>query len=194
MRALAEEDLSWRDIHIFQADERVVPFDSPHRTLRQLRRALLSPLSMQPDHVHPMPVDEPDLAEAAQSYRALLTRIAGSPPVLDVIHLGLGADGHTASLVPGDPALDVMDSDVAISNPYQGHRRMTLTYPILNRAEMIIWLVTGDAKASVLQRFIAGDALLPASRIRRDRATIVADKPAMRLSNLNTWDDHDIPT
>ncbi len=141
-----------------------------------------------------MPVDEPDLAGAAQSYGALLTRIAGSPPVLDVIHLGLGADGHTASLVPGDPALDVIDSDVAISNPYQGHRRMTLTYPILNRAEMIIWLVTGDAKASVLQRLIAGDALLPASRIRRDRATIVADKPTMRLSNLNTWDDHDIPT
>jgi 6-phosphogluconolactonase len=181
MRALAREDLSWRNVHIFQVDERVVPRDSPQRTLTQLDQSLLSSLLSQPD-VHPMPVEEADIAAAAARYGALLKQVAGLPPVLDVVHLGLGSDGHTASLVPDDPVLAVVDEAVAISNPYEGVRRMTLTYPILNQAGATIWLITGVEKASVLQRFLAGDILLPASHVRRDRAVIVADKPAARFA------------
>ncbi len=181
MRALAQEDLPWRNVHIFQADERIVRRDSPERTLTRLGWALLSSLSSQPG-VHPMPVEDADLVAAAARYGALLRQLAGSPPVLDVVHLGLGPDGHTASLIPGDSALAITDADVAISKPYQGYRRMTLTYPALNRAARIIWLVTGDAKAKVLRRLLVGDMELPASHVRRDRATIVADKPATRLA------------
>jgi 6-phosphogluconolactonase len=178
MQALARQELSWGDVHIFQADERVVPLDSPERTFAHLRQ-IFAPSS--PNHVHPMPVDELDLAGAARRYGALLGQIVGVPPVLDVIHLGLGPDGHTASLAPGDLALNVRAADVAISGLYQGHRRMTLTYPILNRAEAIVWLVTGDSKAEVLQRLCGGDTEIPAGRVRRDRAVVVADQSAARL-------------
>ena len=99
----------------------------------------------------------PDLAVAAARYAATLARIAGSPPVLDLVHLGLGPDGHTASLVPGDPVLDVVDADVAVTAVYQGRRRMTLTYPMLDRARRVLWLVTGAEKAAMLARLRAGD-------------------------------------
>jgi ribulose-phosphate 3-epimerase len=118
---------------------------------------------------------------AARTYGKLLEQVAGAPVVFDLVHLGLGADGHTASLMPGDPTLDVTDADVAVGEPYQGHRRMTLTYPVLNRARAIIWLVTGEAKAEVLYRLYAGDMQIPAARVSRDRATIVADKAAESL-------------
>jgi 6-phosphogluconolactonase len=181
MRALAAQQLSWRDVHIFQADERVAPPDSADRTLTHLREALVSHAPLRPEQVHPMPVDDDDLVAAAQRYEATLERIAGAPPVLDLVHLGLGPDGHTASLVPHDPALEVTAADVTISGPYQGHRRMTLTYPILNRAAMVLWLVTGAGKAEALKRLYAGDTGIPAGRVKRERAVILADKQAASL-------------
>ena len=191
MRALAGQELSWRDVHIFQADERVAPLSSADRTLTHLREALLSHAPLRPEQVHPMPVDDDDLAAAARSYDATLQKIAGAPPVLDVVHLGLGPDGHTASLVPKDAALEVTAADVAISGPYQGHRRMTLTYPILNRAAMVLWLVTGEGKAEMLKRLYDGDTGIPAGRVRRDRAVILADRPAASL--LRGHGDADSP-
>jgi len=104
--------------------------------------------------------------------------VAGSPPVLDVVHLGLGPDGHTASLVPGDPVLEVSSLDVALAGPYQGRRRMTLTFPVLDRARCVLWIVTGAEKASVLRRLQAGDRSIPAGRVRADRALILADAAA----------------
>lgn len=181
MRALAEEALSWRDVDIFQADERVAPLSSEDRTLTHLREALLSHAPLRAEQVHPMPVDDADLAAAAGRYEGILQKVAGTPPVLDLVHLGLGADGHTASLVPHDAALEVTAADVTISGPYQGHRRMTLTYPILNRAEAVLWLVTGEGKAEALKRLYAGDTSIPAGRVRRDRAVILADKLAASL-------------
>ena len=181
MRALAAQELSWRDVHIFQADERVAPLSSADRTLTHLREALLSLAPLRPGQVHPMPVDDDDLAAGARRYEATLKQVAGTPPVLDLVHLGLGPDGHTASLVPNDPALDVTTADVTISGPYQGHRRMTLTYPILNRAATVLWLVTGAGKAEALKRLYAGDASIPAGRVKRDRAIILADKLAASL-------------
>ena len=115
-------------------------------------------------------------------YALTLREIAGSPPVLDLVHLGLGPDGHTASLVPGDAVLDVTDADVALTGVYQGRRRMTLTYPILNRSRRILWLVTGSEKAGMLVRLRDGDLSIPAGRVRRDQALVLADRAAAERS------------
>jgi 6-phosphogluconolactonase len=111
-----------------------------------------------------------------------LQEIAGSPPVLDLVHLGLGPDGHTASLVPGDAILDVTDADVALTGVYQGKRRMTLTYPIINRSRHILWLVTGSEKANMLVRLRDSDLSIPAGRVRRDHALVLADRAAAERS------------
>src|SRR5882672_4480801 len=115
---------------------------------------------------------------AAAQYGMVLQQIAGSPPVLDLVHLGLGPDGRTASLVPGDPVLQVTDADVALTAVYQGRRRMTLTYPILNRSRRVLWLVTGNDKAEMVGRLYAGDTSIPAGRVQMDRALILADRAA----------------
>ena len=185
MRALADADAPWQHVHVFQTDERIVPLDDAARTLPQLREALLSHIPIPPAQVHPMPVDDGTLQSAAERYARDLEQLAGQPPVLDLVHLGLGDDGHTASLVPGDTALDIATADVALSGPYQAHRRMTLTFPLINRAKMILWLVTGRNKADVLKRLWVGDREIPAGRVRRDRAVIVTDRAAAQPLSEN---------
>ena len=178
LRALADAQLPWGEIHIVQVDERVAPPTDPDRNLAHLRESLLDHAPLPPDHLHAMPVDAPDLDGAAQHYARTLRGVAGSPPVLDLVHLGLGADGHTASLVPGDPVLDIIDTDVAVTAAYQGRRRMTLTFPIINRSRRTLWLVTGREKAGALARLRDGDPSIPASRVLQDRALILADRTA----------------
>jgi 6-phosphogluconolactonase len=178
LRALADEGLPWERVHIFQVDERVAPAGDPDRNLTHLRASLLDHAALPADNVHVMPVEAADLERATARYAETLHRVAGTPAVLDLVHLGLGPDGHTASLVPGDPALDVTEADVAISGPYQGRRRMTLTFPIINRSRRILWLVTGDEKAETLVRLRNGDRSIPASRVRQDDALILADRAA----------------
>jgi len=173
LRALTLEDVPWDRVDLFQVDERVAPDGAADRNLTALRESLPAPA-----RVHPMPVERGDLEAAAKRYAETLASVAGSPPVLDLVHLGLGDDGHTASLVPGDPVLDVRDREVAISGPYQGRRRMTLTYPALDRARQVLWLVTGEGKAAMLARLHAGDAAIPAGRVRAARATVFADHAA----------------
>ena len=133
LRALADEQIPWENVHVVQVDERVAPAGDPDRNLAHLRESLLAHAPLRSDQIHAMPVEAPDLNRAAQQYAATLQEVAGLPPVLDLVHLGLGADGHIASLVPGDPVLDVTDADVAVTRPYQGRRRMTLTFPIINQ-------------------------------------------------------------
>ena len=178
LRALANEQLPWENVHIVQVDERVAPAGDPDRNLTHLRASLLDHAPLAPDHIHAMPVEASDLERAAAQYAATLQDLAGLPPVLDLVHLGLGPDGHTASLVPGDPVLDVTDADVAVTQAYQGRRRMTLTFPIINRSRRVLWLVTGHEKAGTLVRLRDSDPSIPASRVRQDRALILADRAA----------------
>jgi 6-phosphogluconolactonase len=143
-----------------------------------LRESLLEQASLRPEQLYAMPVESPDLEAAAKRYEMTLREIAGSPPVFDLIHLGLGPDGHTASLVPGDPVLQVADADVALTGVYQGRRRMTLTYPLLDRSRRVLWLVTGAEKAGMLVRLRDGDLTIPAGRVRQDGALVLADRAA----------------
>jgi 6-phosphogluconolactonase len=158
----------------------VAPAGDPDRNATHIGESLLARAPIPRANVHLMPVENPDLAAAAAQYAATLLAQAGTPPVLDLVHLGLGPDGHTASLVPGDPVLDVTDAEVALTGEYQHHRRMTLTYPALNRARRVLWLVTGDDKPAMLARLRGGDRAIPAGRIRADAAEVFADAAAAR--------------
>jgi 6-phosphogluconolactonase len=176
LRALSGEDVPWQSIHVVQVDERVAPAGDPDRNLTHLNESLHAPL--RPEQILAMPVESPDLNAAAARYAATLRELAGSPPVLDLVHLGLGPDGHTASLVPGDPVLEVTGADVALTGVYQKRRRMTLTYPVINRSRRILWLVTGSEKVEMLGRLRKGDVSIPAGRVRQDQAVVFADKAA----------------
>jgi 6-phosphogluconolactonase len=178
LRALAEEDIPWAGVHVCQVDERVAPDGHPDRNLTHLRESLLHHAPLRPEQIHAMPVETADLQAAATQYALALREIAGSPTVLDLVHLGLGPDGHTASLVLGDAVLDVTDADVALTGVYQGRRRMTLTYPMLNRARRVLWVVTGSEKIEMLRRLRDGDVSIPAGRVRREQALVLADRAA----------------
>jgi len=170
---LTPTDLDWSLVDVFQVDERVAPAGHAARNLTRLSEVFLSRL---PVVSHPMPVLATDLGRAAGDYRETL------PAAFDLIQLGLGTDGHTASLVPGDPVLDAT-VDVAVSAPYppgaDARQRMTLTYPAINRAGLILWMITGAAKHDALAALLSGEADIPGNRVRRDRAIVVADDAAL---------------
>lgn len=178
LAALVAEDLPWRDVHIFQVDERGAARGHTERNLTMLQETLLGKTPLSADALHEMPVEEAELEAGANCYAETLAATAGSPVVLDLVHLGLGDDGHTASLVPSDPALALGGRDVAVSEEYRGYRRMTLTLPILNRARQRLWLVTGTGKAAMLSRLLAGDRSIPAGRVRQDDSVVFADHAA----------------
>lgn len=165
---LARRDLPWSDVTVFQVDERVAPDGDTSRNLTHLRVAL----GDAPAHVVPMDVTAADLEAAADAYGARL------PETIDLVHLGLGPDGHTASLVPDDEVLDVTDRLVALTGVYDGRRRMTLTYPALARASSILWLVGGADKRDALNRLLAGDQSIPAGRVPTEHALVLADMGA----------------
>ena len=178
LRALASEEVPWDGVHVVQVDERVAPAGDPDRNLTHLRESLLEHAPLRPEQIHAMPVESSDLDAAAKRYAMTLQEIAGSPPVLDLAHLGLGPDGHTASLVPDDPVLDVTDRDVAVTGEYRGLRRMTVTYPVLDRAGRALWLITGSDKAPMVPRLLAGDRSIPAGRVATAEQLVVIDASA----------------
>ena len=178
LRELADQDVPWRAIQIAQVDERIAPLGHADRNFTHLRESLLDHAPISAAQIHNMPVDSTDLETAAANYAATLRHIAGSPATLDLVHLGLGPDGHTASLVPGEPVLSVNDRDVAMTGTYQGRRRMTLTYPVINRARKILWVVTGSEKVAMLNRLLDGDSSIPAGRVHREQAFVLADEAA----------------
>jgi 6-phosphogluconolactonase len=173
LRALAGEDVPWDRVHLFQVDERIAHSGSTERNYFHLKEALLDRIAIPSANVHPMPVEGEDLDEGARRYEAILRKIAGTAPVLDLVQLGLGEDGHTASLFPGDAALEVMDRDVTVTGLHKGRRRMTLTFPAIDRARCILWLVTGSGKSAALERLRAGDRSIPAGRVLRSRAVLL---------------------
>jgi 6-phosphogluconolactonase len=179
LRALATQAVPWERLQIFQVDERIAPAGDPDRNLTHLQESLLGSVPLRPEQVHAMPVESANLEGAVEAYQRVLRSFAGVPPVLDLVHLGLGPDGHTASLVPGDPSLDVANADVALAGPYQGHRRMTLTYPVIDRARRVMWVVTGGEKATMLRRLQEGDRSIPAGRVCRQNAVVFADRDAV---------------
>jgi 6-phosphogluconolactonase len=178
LRALADEDVPWEGIHILQVDERLAPNGHPERNLTHLHESLIGHASVLPERIHAMSVEGKDPEAAAAGYAQTIREIAGSQAIIDLIHLGLGPDGHTASLIPGDPVLDVTDKDVALTGIYQGRRRLTLTYPVINRARKILWLVTGSEKREMLQRLLDCDLTIPAGRVWQEHAMVLADKDA----------------
>jgi len=181
LRRMADANIPWRAVQIFQVDERVAPAGDADRNLTHISQSLLERAPLSRDQIFAMPVESPDLEAAAAQYSRTLEEIAGPSPVLDLVHLGLGLDGHTASLVPGDPVLAVDHPGAAMTGVYQGRRRMTLTYPTLNRARRVLWVVTGSEKAEMLPRLLAGDRQIPAGRVRRDAALVLADSDAARV-------------
>ena len=179
LRALASEQIPWPAVRVFQVDERVAPAGDADRNLTHLKESLLEHAPLGPEQILAMPVEAEDLDRAAAEYAQTLQRECGSPAVLDLVHLGLGPDGHTASLVPGDPVLNVRDKDVAVTGPYQGRRRMTLTYPAINRARKVLWVVTGAEKVQMLQRLLHSDANIPAGLVSRENSLVLADAAAV---------------
>ena len=175
---LATRALPWKDLHIVQVDERMAPDGDPDRNLTHLRKCLGGVAAQ----IHPIDAGNDDPEAAATAYAAELAALARArpplPPVLDLVHLGLGEDGHTASLVPGDPVLEVVDVGVAATGVYGGHRRVTLTYPVLAAARRVLWLATGEGKAAMVARLVAGDRTIPAGRVSSARALLVVDEAA----------------
>lgn len=174
---LAGRDLPWDKVTIFQVDERLVPLDSPHRNLSMLLQAL----GHLPVRFVSLPIDldpEEPMESAIEAFVSEFEEIAGSPPVLDLVHLGLGDDGHTASLIPDDPVSDDTINTVGISGEYQGTHRLTLTRPVLDRARLTVWLVRGANKRDALRRLLDGDTSIPAGRLVPQQSIIVADHDA----------------
>ncbi len=175
---LARLPIDWGRVHVFQVDERIAPAGDPARNLEAIAGALLGSGRLTAANLHAMPVEQPDGAEAALHYAAVLARFAGTPPMLDVVHLGLGADGHTASLFPGDPALDESSASVVAVGAQAGYRRLTLTLPVIDAARGIVWLVTGAGKAAALARLMQRGWAAPAGRVARREAVVYSDRAA----------------
>lgn len=177
LEELAKADLPWAAVHLFQVDERLAPEKHEARNLTLLRERFLAHVSLPSSNFHPMPIGLPSLTDAVERYERALRDVAGSPPVLDAVHLGLGTDGHTASLFSNDPALEVDDADVTATGPHGGWRRLTLTLPVLRRARHIVWLVTGADKAQALAKLLT-DGDVPAALVDVDAGVLIADRAA----------------
>jgi 6-phosphogluconolactonase len=166
---LATMHVAWEHVTIFQVDERIAPVGDATRNLTNLEKSLRGV----PVTIVSMPVNDDDLERACDAYGALV------PERFDIVHLGMGPDGHTASLIPGDPVLNVVDRLVDVTGVYKGERRMTLTYPAIARANQLLWLIAGGDKQSPLALLLAGDESIPAGRVVAASSLVMADAAAL---------------
>ena len=171
----AHPEIPWDSVDIWQVDERIAPAGHDDRCLTHQAESL-PPQAFA--RIRPMPVDDLETADDAAMNAAADAYAATLPVTFDLVHLGLGEDGHTASLIPGDPAMDVRDRNIAVTNPYKGRRRMTITFPVLDHAVLALWIVTGPDKARVLRKFRDGDSMLPAAHVNAGERVVVADAAA----------------
>ena len=179
LKILAKADLPWQRVNLFQVDERVAPDGHADRNLTQLFQAIADTLMVTQLRIFPMPVLAADLEEGCREYTQVIDEVTEGKG-LDLIHLGLGSDGHTASLVPGDEVMEVQDRLVACTqNTYQGRIRMTLTYPLLNSAKQLLWIVTGSEKQEMVKRLLQQDPSIPAGSIRQENALLMVDQAAI---------------
>lgn len=179
--SLTRYDIDWQHVHLFQVDERLAPKGSTDRNLTQLQQCLIDLVAIPTANVHPMPVDDEMAPDArAHEYERTLARFA--PGGIDLVHLGLGTDGHTASLLPGDPGLGVTDRAVTFTSLYKGFRRLTLTYPELTKAHALLWLAPGADKAKPLKQLLIGDSSVPAGRVRHRHQTVFCDTAAATMA------------
>jgi len=174
---LAAEELPWSDVRVMQVDERIVP---PDHEARNWKLFLASPLARRiaPANRYPLPVEIDDPRLAADRYAETLIGLAGEALVLDVVHLGIGEDGHTASLFVDDPLFHETRRPVGVSQPHRGFRRLSLTLPVLNRARCVVWFVAGAARRAAVTRLFRRDLSIPASHVERDRAVCFTDPAA----------------
>jgi 6-phosphogluconolactonase len=151
------DQVPWTKVHVFWGDERCVPPDDPRSNARGARRALLDGTPIPPEQVHPILCDQ-NPQQGAEKYEALLQEFfAGGPPCFDLILLGLGENGHTASIFPGTPAVEEQERWViAVYVAEQAMWRVTLTPPLINQATVVAFLVAGAVKARILQRVLDG--------------------------------------
>ncbi len=178
IKELAQEDLPWEKVFLFQVDERMAPEAHPDRNLTQLFKAIEGSRLVLRLNIFPMRVNAEDLNEACEEYENHIKRMTGNGK-LDLVHLGIGTDGHTASLVPDDSVLEVTDKGVAVTNgEYQDRKRMTLTYPLINQAEKILWVITGAEKAEMLDRLLHQDPSIPAGKIDQHHAIVLTEESA----------------
>lgn len=183
IKELAQEDLPWEKVFLFQVDERIVPDAHPERNLTQLFKAIEGSRLVLRLNIFPMRVNAEDLDEACAEYESHINRMTENGK-LDLIHLGIGPDGHTASLIPDDSVLEVSEKGVAITeSEYQGRRRMTLTYPLINQAEKILWVITGQEKAEMLNRLLHKDPSIPAGKINQHHAIVLTEESASTKIN-----------
>ena len=178
LRALANEDVPWNAVQIVQVDERVAPAGDPDRNLTHLHASLLEHAPLKPDQIHAMPVESTDLEAAAATYAHTLRELCGTPPVIDLVHLGLGPDGHTASLVPGDPVLEVTDADVALTGDLS--RPAADDAHVSDPQSRTANPVAGDGRrqSGPLVQLRDGDPAIPAGRVNQAHATVLADQAA----------------
>jgi len=181
-------DLDWGRTHLFQVDERVAPDGDPDRNATMLANALFAGGAVNKDAIGGlwlMPVTSPDLDQAMLAYAQRMDAVTGSPVVFDLIQLGMGADGHTASLIPADPVLAVDDRDVAMSEEYQGRIRMSLTWPVLDRAKELLWVIGGASKVDAVRQFLDNDPSIPATLPTQARSTVLLDVAANPAEDTN---------
>jgi 6-phosphogluconolactonase len=182
--ALSRECFDWSGVTLTQVDERIAPERSLNRNATHLAEHLVDRVDQLRHRYLPMPVDADDLLSATSSYEQELHLRCGDSHAIDVVHLGLGTDGHTASLAPGDPVLQVADRDVSLTEMYNGFRRMTLTYPAIQRSSFVLWLIVGEEKQEMLERLLARDTSIPAGRLAETRGIVIADNAAAKRSRL----------